>query len=78
MNTMNWLDVNFNEQRLSISFIDVVVAFNPIQEGYQFRIGSSWSSSKYDTIDDAKRVAISSLRNKLHATLDELNKSAVS
>lgn len=75
---MNWLDVNSNEQRLSISFIDVVVAFNPIQEGYQFRIGSLWSSSKYDTLDEAKRVAISSLRNKLRATLDELNKSAVS
>ena len=68
-----WCNVDGNEERLPIRFIDVAVAFDPIREGYAFRIGTCWSTSRYDTIDDAKRVAIASLRNKLEATLAALN-----
>lgn len=67
-----WCNVDGNEERLPVPFIDVVVAFDPVRRGYAFRIGSCWATSRYDTIDDAKRVAIASLRNKLEAALASL------
>lgn len=71
-----------SSQNLDLGIMSLCVIYrsgtrnNPIpaDERYEFRINGLTSTKKFASAEEAKKIAISSARNRLNAALEILNK----
>mgnify|MGYP003339379541 FL=1 len=62
-----------NTHRLDSSVVSLEVFHDPIREQYRIRINDHVLNKSFDDLHEAKRIAIATLRNKLHALIQDLN-----
>ena len=62
-----------NTHRLDSSVVSLEVFHDPIREQYRIRINDHVLNKSFDDLNEAKRITIATLRNKLHALIQDLN-----
>lgn len=67
-----WITIDWKTEQLDCSLVEVLVRWHEATQCYTFTIAGTKSTATFDTLNDAKRVAIASLRNKLTAMLANL------
>lgn len=62
-----------NTHRLDSYIVRLEVFHDPIKEQYFIRINDQVLHKGFDDLNEAKRIAIATLRNKLYALIQDLN-----